>query len=64
MQQIQMLALVFMNTLGLDIEQAGGINAHPQLPLHILRQHLLTRQFHRPPTLLEPRLIGEGLQLP
>ena len=57
-----MLALVFVDSLHLHIEQGAGIHQHAQFPVDVGRQPLLAQIADAPPAIEEGAVIGKGFE--
>ena len=63
-QDVQVLAFVFVNSLHLDVEERIGIGRNPGARPDDLRQELLVAAFDRPPAVEETGVPRKGLQFP
>ena len=63
-QQAQVLALVFVETLDLDVEQPAGIELDAGVRPDVVGQTALVRQFDRAPLATKRAIVDKRLELP
>ena len=62
-QNVQMLALVFMNALHLNVKQPAGIDLDPGLRLDVRCEALLVAEFYGAPVALKGVVAGVNIEL-